>query len=153
MAVRSETALDQSLRTVLERVGEWIAAHIADRQTLALLFENEVNAPLEMGDRTGADVAGNTHTLVKSGALQGAELGYRVVVALALCVTGVGQRYKRCNDDSRPDQKLRASLHAYAPIPGALQPTGNSSTMAESRRTCIGRISWCKLRRTGGGVT
>src|ERR1017187_6008892 len=60
-----QPAFDEGLCAVLESVGESVAADVADRQILALLFENEVGATIDVGDRAGAEIAGNAHALVQ----------------------------------------------------------------------------------------
>ena len=88
-AVRS--ALHQSLRAILERVRQRIAADVADRQRLTLLFEDEIHAAIAMRNRAGSHVSGNAHALVKRGSLQRGKLRNRVVVGLALREADIGQ--------------------------------------------------------------
>src|SRR5277367_2556747 len=69
-AVRTHPSFDQRLRTILKRVRQGIATHVAHRHSLALLFEVEIDAPVAPRDRTVAHITRNAHALVERAPLQ-----------------------------------------------------------------------------------
>ena len=90
-ALRHQPAFDERLRAILESIGKGIAANIADRQVLALLFEDKIDAAVRMRNRPGTDIAGNPHALMQRCGRQRGKLGDRVVVGLALRESNVSQ--------------------------------------------------------------
>lgn len=110
-AVSGGASLDQGLGFIDERVWQWIAADVADRKSLALLFQDKVDAAGQMLNRTGLDRASQAHTMIARGTLEGLIFGDGVVVGLAFAVAEPGEEGERDYDDPDTDTEFGAILH------------------------------------------
>src|ERR1035437_7372809 len=115
-------ALDQALRSVLKRIGQWVRSHIADRKTLPLLDQNKINTAGQVLDRPGLDIASYAKTLMHGITRQCRKLRDSVIIRFALLSSDPGQARKRNDNNSCPNGKLRFAFHGSLLIQNSTKP-------------------------------
>jgi len=111
LSIRRGAALDERLGLVHKGVGQRLTANVADGESLALFFQNEVGAASSTANAARRNRASKTHAVVAGRTFQRLIFSDGVVVRLALAITKPGEKGKGDDDDRDADAEFRTIRH------------------------------------------
>src|SRR5262249_7483112 len=110
-SVRTESALNQRLGIVHERVRQRIVSRVAHRGRVSRAKQNEIGASRNMLNAAGLDRSSHTDAVGSRRTVQRADFRNGVVVRLAFAVSKPGEKRHRHDNYRTPNRKFRLFLH------------------------------------------
>lgn len=110
-SILREASFYQRLGLVHKCVRQRITAHVTHSQRLTFSLQHEINPSRQPVNAPRFNRSTDAQTVGASSALQGRQLGNRVVIGLALAVAKPRQKGHRHNDDPDTNPEFYSSLH------------------------------------------